>query len=253
MCHNCDGEYKSLGKHWSFDTIECDPPQLSDRQHQIITGMLMGDSYVGRNRSDTPFYEVKMTNKTFIQWLANELKEVVSSYGLREKSSVKKERDGEFAPNSDRLDIYYIRTFTLPELEQYRAWYSTGKKLYSNDLELTPLILKMWFVSDGTINHRDNGRDSIHLCKHKFDSYTEDLLRDLFNERGWDFWRDDNILCFDVETSYEMWDYMGEMPPGMKYKSKNSDSVKPYIYDHVSIDTQSPYDIPSNQHRMAVG
>jgi len=123
--------------------------ELSDRQHQILKGTLMGDGCVVRRSSENrnPQYRISMKNEEFIRWLHDELQPLSSSV---------KRRKGEYADTLEN-EQYILTTYSHPVLKEYADWYKTGQKRWPTGEGFTPLELKMLYITDGSpVKHPDN-------------------------------------------------------------------------------------------------
>jgi hypothetical protein len=126
---------------------------------------------------------------------------------------------------SNYKDQYKIQTISHPELEQFEAWYKSGKKVWPKEIQLTPTVLKYWYVSDGSFNN--NGSRfyvSLHCSnerknKQKVEGYFTDV--GLRPSRWWENKVEETHqaeLIFNKEESKEFFDYIGNPLPGFEYK-----------------------------------
>lgn len=220
VCHSCGGEFKGVGQHWAKST--CPYPEPTERQHEIITGVLMGDGYIYMNDGENPYLSVQMTNEEFLKWLYDEL-DPLSRYFKHEQTAKEKaeqnRRNGysDDAREEDYNDVYGFSTRCLPALKKYAAWYETGQKRFPDDLELTPLVLKMWYVCDGTKYTQENTRPVIEIgCTNERDRV--EYVKGLFSSLDVSPRFDDSVVRFRVDDSEKLWKYMGDSVPGFEYK-----------------------------------
>lgn len=228
-CPKCEETFSYVGNHWRYN--DSHRPTLSQHQREIITGLLMGDGSLD-SRSGNPILTVEMTNKQYLEQI--DQKFGVLSTGVKHKCSA--ERAAERAKDSpsgfkvsgnpDNYNAKYrLRTRSLPELSEW-DWYDSGSKVWPEDIELTPTVLKHWYAGDGSINNNGH-RFYIELhCtneadnKEKVESYFSDI--DIEISR----WRDDGedsehrrcAAIFNKQRSKQLLDYMGEPPSGFGYK-----------------------------------
>lgn len=201
-CHNCGGEYKSIGAHYSLS--DCPHPEFTKRQREIIEGMMLGDGWINHhNDSGNPFFAVGMVNKEFLVYLQDEL--YPHSTGLKE------------ATGSDisKQQYYKVRTRRNPKLEQYADWYSTGE-FKAKQVDMTPLTLKMWYVSDGFAESR--GVLPTIRITNKMDGDRERFFGKLFESLPVTPKISPSDIRFGVEDSEFLFEYMGEAPPGFEHK-----------------------------------
>lgn len=207
-CPNCENEYERLGHHWSMSS-DCGEPELTDRQHEVLTGLLLGDANVSESDNRKPHFQIMMKSGEFVEWISDEL-------GVFATKISEVEGTGYGEGN-----IYYqMRTRRADVFSQYNDWYGDNGKIFPDDIELTPLILKVWYCCDGdmSVDDRWNTKHYARISskneadnKRKVNSYFTDL----------DFqpnWNDGCRFTFGREGSHEFWQYIGEPLPGFEYK-----------------------------------
>lgn len=60
--------------------------------------------------------------------------------------------------NREGSITHKFRTMNNPSLTNiYNRWYPEGKKIIPKDLELTPLVIKHWFLGDGSLRQHSGG------------------------------------------------------------------------------------------------
>lgn len=194
-CADCGGKFEHLGKHTSQSS--CNLPSLTDRQKEIVTGVLMGDGTITEGSNNCEF-AVGMVTEDFIYWLQEQLSPFSSNVMVKE---------------TENKDIYRLTTTPHKEFTELRSWYDSGQKKFPNKLELTPLILKMWYVTDGG---RSNGYPRItSINESDRPNYLLSLFDGLPFGVTWDGTKDIQINSNDVDSFYN---YIGEPVPGFKYK-----------------------------------
>jgi hypothetical protein len=208
LCPTCGKEFESLGTHFRYHDHR---PEITDKQHEIITGLLMGDGSLGyRNRGNSnSFLSVKMRNEEFIDHL-------IELFDPLSRNKVIDPLNG--------TDYYKFETRSHPELNEYREWYQPDKVW--PEIEVTPTVLKYLYVSDGTYD-TDYSHDRIMIAAAKEGSESEKVER-MFEQSGYPVSRtyhyeregrsDDYQLWFDVPTTKKMFKDMGDAPPGFEYK-----------------------------------
>lgn len=144
---------------------------LTERQHAIVVGALLGDACLGTNWSNTN-YRFQVTRsarqKEYIQWQYGELAPFILT-----------------PPRwYERTRSYTIRTISHPEFSRLRAeYYPQGKKTLPENLEkymVNGLMLASWFMDDGNAIIRGGTFTGYHLNTQSF-SYIENvLLAELF-------------------------------------------------------------------------
>lgn len=204
-CPSCGNEYVSLGGHLAKGS-SCDYPEPTERQDSIIRGMLLGDGWINHHHdSANPYFAVGMTNREFLNWLNSEMQPFTT--GVKD------------ATGSDwsQRDYYKIRTIRAPGFERYLEWYPDGE--YQRvDVDPDPLLLKMWYVSDGTLDQRDGRSPYITISTHQDgdrEAYFEMLFSDIDTYPSRDNGKN---IGFTVEGTKTFFEYIGDAPPGFEHK-----------------------------------
>lgn len=199
QCHSCGGLYRQLGKHVSQHK-DCSYPKISDDNKEMFKGLLMGDGCIG-NRDGVPYFVVSFSgNERAIDH-------------IKQKVNIPCRKDVRETEDENHRTIYVCRTLAHTWFSELSSWYSSGEKRYPNSIQLTPTVLKMWYVTDGGFN--TNPRIT---CWNE--SSRKEMIIEKFNDIGIDAnWRQSNktvsIVGEDVEYFFE---YMGEPLPGFEYK-----------------------------------
>ena len=68
-CSVCSDEFINMGQHWS--STQCEYPELSDKQEDMLRGMLMSDGTVqfGENNN----LKITLTEEKFLEWYFDKL------------------------------------------------------------------------------------------------------------------------------------------------------------------------------------
>lgn len=212
-CPTCGEDYKSIAHHWRGGT--CDFPELSNRQREIIMGMLMGDASIDRSPT-TPRFQVHMTTSACLEWLDRELGPLTSGVKIHYTAEENTERCQPFTEGAECKASYYLRTCSHPAFEEFAGWYGAGGKQFPEDLTLTPLMAKCWYVCDGTLNTNASVPRpriaSINECER------EEYLLGLFEEQGFSPSFNYPQIEFPTKGAAEFLDWMGDPIPGFEYK-----------------------------------
>jgi len=233
-CGNCGEEFGQLGKHWAYST-SCSHPKLSKKQKEVVTGLLMSDGTVSTNPNDksNPRLQCKMINKKFLEYID---KEIFPKLGLgvkktrTAKESLKDLEERRFRTTGDLEnynDIYSWQTRRLPDFRIFYDWYSSGEKIFPEDIKLTSKVLKYWYVGDGSYNKK-NGKRHIQIAMSN-ERENKDKIETYFKEAGLpepNSWNenkreDGSLRCsavWNVSESKELLNYMGEPIKGFGYK-----------------------------------
>lgn len=185
----------------------------------------MGDGCIEERPSGSILY-VGMINKPFLEWLDGIFG--ILSTGVRKRTTAEKSaenaRKSGFRPDAkevDYHDVYSLRTRTLPELNEFRSWYSSGEKKFPK-LDLDNEIVKMWYCTDGGIAVSEHGRGSAQIrCRNESDRIRN--IKSSFEDVGFSptITNSKTRLHFSVEETEKLLNWMGSPPPGFTYKWQN--------------------------------
>ncbi len=218
-CHVCGNSFTYLGNHWKGEN-KCSYPNLTDRQYQITTGLLLGDANCSRSGTN-PHIDVKNTNRKFLEWVNEEYGIISNGISLsRTAEDSARSLQNTISPNTVAEgcnDVYRLTTRSHPEFEEFREWYETGEKRFPEDLILTPLIVKVWYVCDGSLwmNEGCTGRVSISSVN---ESDRCEFLIQLFENKGFSPTYTGDHIFFGTDESFDILHWMGEPIPGFEYK-----------------------------------
>jgi len=231
ICQQCGNGYQRIGGHWSHPNSSCSHPNFTDHQKEIITGLLMGDGTIG-TANKNPHIRAKMISPNYLEYIADEfgvLGSEVSLY-MTAAESAKHNSDNGCSPNAkaeNYSDVYGWCSMSHPELQEFADWYSSGKKVWPADIQLTSTVLKHWYCGDGSWNNGgSHNRITIAMANEVNNTEKVDqMFRNVglpapsnyaISER-----EDGSKTCiaqFTVEQSQELWEYMGEPLPDFEYK-----------------------------------
>jgi hypothetical protein len=228
VCPKCGNEYKHIGQHWHFSPSH--RPEITSKQHEIITGLLMGDgscSVKGKN----PHIKIDSITEEYLREIETVFGPLSNGVNLHTTGDEQYGMigDGGFdgAKKENFNDQYRFSTSSHPEFKQYRDWYSSGKKVWPDNIELTPTVLKHWYCGDGSMKKSGTSRGfTISLANErknrgKVSSYFTDV--DLPEPNRWRVSerKDGSLKCdaeWNVKESKLLWDYIGKPPSGFEYK-----------------------------------
>lgn len=225
ICHDCDHRYDRISAHWSASD-NCEYPKLTERQHNIIRGLLMGDGCASyQEAKKNPNIRVGCIVPEYLELLSQEFGILGNGVFLDKTGDEKaaENRESGWRPDArgeDYSDQYVFTTMSTPDMWQYRQWYATGTKVWPDDLELSPETLTHWFVGDGN-NQFDY--PSIRLSMNN-ERENLDKVESYFERAGLptpDRWGITDEACnavWNKESSEELFEYMEEPVVGYEYK-----------------------------------
>jgi len=220
-CHECGNEYKSLAGHWAKS--DCSYPRISEHQQEVCTGLMMGDGTICRG-NHRPYISVSMVTKDYLQYLSDEVFPKISN-GVRLRATAKElakvSRESGFhedAKEENYSDQYQWYSMSHPDLRRYEEWYSTGEKVFPEDINLTPAVLKQWFCGDGNLKRGKTPRIAMYNEREN-----RKKIESMFHEMGLtDFcWVESNkslVIQFNREDAERFFEYIGKPLPGFEYR-----------------------------------
>ena len=115
---------------------------LSNVAKEFIYGELLGDGHLDNNpHSSSINYSTK--HKKYLVWLSKQL----DNFGIIQSGKINKRTNGVFKGNSFRYrSKYYVE---LKNIRKY--FYPYNIKIVPEDLQLTPLMVKQWYIGDGSL------------------------------------------------------------------------------------------------------
>lgn len=219
-CPICADDYTNLGLHWQQS--ECGYPSLSTEQREIVMGLLMGDGTMDRGGRH-PRLTVEMTNQAFLEWVDGRLDWLSTGVAehLTAEEKVEKAKDDPHINviNEDNYnDTYRLRTRSHKELGEFAEWYDSGHKTFPDDLTLTPMVTKMWYVCDGSLClSQTSVNPSIYIYSTN-ESEEGNKIEQYFEGVGFEAKVSGESIYFGVDDTAEMLEWMGEVPSGFEYK-----------------------------------
>jgi len=219
-CPNCGNEYQRIGTHFGAKSTPCDYPDLTERQSEIITGLLMGDGSITGTSSSSgsnPYLQTQMVSKEFLDWVDDELG--IYSNGCSLQNTAKEQADRN---NSDGeyQDVYGLNTMRAPVFEQWASWYDTGEKRFP-EINLTPTIAGVWYVCDGWKNKQISGGRPIACIGAANEYERRERIVKSFEENGFNGSWIRRSIRLTADSSEEFWEW-AEQPPGFEYKWPNN-------------------------------
>jgi len=199
---------------------------MSERQRDVVTGVLMSDGHINRRKNRLPRLKVVTINREYLEYL-DDIFDVFSTSNISCYRTAQQSKDSTSLKRfegSNYSDQYTWTSRSLPELKEWAKWYSSGTKVWPDDIELTPTVLKHLHAGDGSL-HKENRVVTIYLSnekdnKDKVNSYFKNanLPEPIWEEQKR---RDGSIsarIRWNKSESEELLEYMGEPVKGHEYK-----------------------------------
>jgi len=225
VCNQCAEEFERIANHWNQSN--CSHPEITNQQKEIVTGLLMGDGCLPSRGSRNPKIRASMTSPNYLKYLDRGFGIFGNGVKMEKtaKESALENRRSGFRPNAKEenySDVYLWYSMNHPELQEFESWYSSGEKVWPEDIELTPTVLKHWYLGDGHWNNGStNNNISIAMTN---ESENTSKVSEMFKRAGlpspsnYCFSSNNCQAQFTVDQSNELWEFMGEPLPDFEYK-----------------------------------
>lgn len=230
QCHNCGAERDRIAQHWSMSST-CEAPELTEKQKEIINGLMLGDGSVVRPTAN-PRLQVNSRKESFLEFIHGEFGVFSATRPRLVKSAeelAQADRESGFHPEAEAENYgnkYGWESICSKRFEPWREWYETGKKVWPNDIDLTPLTMSVWYASDASFNpNHGKGRAKIDTANEK-DS--REKVLSYFNgisveTPAWDSYEDHSRIRFSAEGTQQLLEYMDTVIPGYEHKWMNNE------------------------------
>jgi hypothetical protein len=167
-----------------------------------------------------------MTSRDFLDYLDDELGTLSKGVYLARSAAEQVEtarqnqRDGidgfDVVNPGEYSDPYGLRSCSHPELNDFRRWYNGSEKRFPPDLELTPVVTKMWYACDGHLAVED-GANPRAMFKTTNEADRSGFLCSLFDAAGFDVGFSRHAVQIPHDETVRLIEWMGEPPPGFGY------------------------------------
>ena len=216
------------------DAVIHNSVEISQELREIIDGALLGDWYVGQTSPIAASLQSSGKYQQFMVWFAS----LVSSLGL-EMSNV-----SHFICTSfeyGEYDSYACCSKSYPELLSIRnTWYPNGKKIVPQDLVMTPTMALHWFIGDGCLSCRGDGRPRIVLNTQGFTNGDIDRLVGMLVDNRIKAKRHvaNRVIYIGTKASPAFLDYIGPCPPevyniyGYKFDLSRRGTIEEWRKEH---------------------
>lgn len=140
---------------------------LSNELREIILGNLLGDGCIRKGKSNIRnSYSHVDKNLEYILWLESKFND--SGIETYHNQSKQKSR------------CFYFQTNTYDVFSEFRnMFYKNDKRITPKNIELTPIILRQWFISDGTASKQ---LERVFIAKYSTDDNLLSQLKYLFGD-----------------------------------------------------------------------
>lgn len=176
---------------------------------EIFQGLLMGDACI--ETGGKGHLALSLANEEFLNWLDGELGSLSNgvSIHMKPKNVNKRRSENEI---KTRKTIYRLRTPNRDRFKNMRdRWYQDGKKVFPEDLNLTPTKAKYWYICDGSTRCICSENES-HRPEYLLSLFEPTPITPKWTESG------GSRVYFEGDEYYKFLDWIGESTPGFEYK-----------------------------------
>jgi hypothetical protein len=142
---------------------------LSKSQREILIGSLLGDAHLEKQSTKIARLKIEhaIAQKDYVMWKYSQWKDwVLTPPQIKQKSN----RNGSISTN------IWFNTISHEELNRFWEMFYDGKrKIVPANLILTPLVLAVWFMDDGSRKSRECR--GLYLNTQSYWSVEVDMLR----------------------------------------------------------------------------
>lgn len=182
--------------------------KLSKKAINWINGELLGDGSLNKLSSYSARFTYTSKYLEYIKYVST----ILESFGIKQVGRINKYYHR-------KLDCYtysYASHSYVDLLHLYKKWYPGDKKMIPKDLELTPLVIRQWYIGDGFLKNRmqKNIKPHIILYADGFTVSNIQLIIEKLTKLGFKVtrWLSRNVICFSVHSIKDFFDYIGECP-----------------------------------------
>lgn len=188
---------------------------LTDTLKQFLQGELLGDGNL-RTNNFSASYRHASKYKDYVIWLSGFL----NKFGVSQAGNIKPIKK---QINNKIFTTYYYNSLNYEEFKiLYDSFYENKVKHIPVSLNLTPLVVRQWYIGDGSLTIRKFGNPYISIATYGFSTTDIELIIKKFKEinlmakkrkagkrkNG----QQRYIIAFPVSETNSFFKYIGECP-----------------------------------------
>lgn len=192
---------------------------LTQEAMEFLAGHIMGDGNL-TNTGRSSYFTLSSKYPEYTQYVKDQLE----SFGFKCSEIYNNSHTNRVSVNGYKSKpIYTVRTRAYSELEELRKkWYPDGKKKWPADLKISPILMREYFMDDGSKGHTPTGRRSIY-CTFSLPSRSQEeamMIVSQLEEAGIKAtYRKSDSVAVSVYSTLDFYKYMGDCPcSAMAYK-----------------------------------
>lgn len=128
---------------------------LSSEAIEFLNGEMLGDGSIQSQSHSSAYFSYGSQHKEYIEWLQSQLE----IYGIQCGALYSR------IHKTSKHILYFYQSKYYGELLSWRKkWYPNGKKIVPEDIELTPLTCRQWYIGDGYLANKKHAGIRIATC-----------------------------------------------------------------------------------------
>ena len=178
---------------------------LTQELRDFIYGELLGDGYIGQRSQWAAHIQCVSKYLEYVRWID----QFLVCHGVQRSGSIYKDNN---ITGFGRVYRYESRRYAeLLEIRQ--LFYPEGKKIIP-DIEFSPLVLRQWYLGDGSLTRCENWREFIILCTCGFLKFDVLLAVEKLRKIGFKttYQPSSNVISISSHSTLDFLDYIGKCP-----------------------------------------
>jgi len=192
--------------------------------YDFIIGELLGDGCIYKISEFSAVYTHVSKYREYVEWLVS----IFGNYGIEIMGDKIYRKDGIFVSSNKPYVSYSITTRSYRKfLEIYKYMYNDICKYIPPTVEFSPLVVRQWYIGDGSLTKQIGGRNRfVTIATNGFSKTDINILIDKFKEIGLKVTRvkagfnSKGVECFIINISthdtQKFFDYIGPCPIEIK-------------------------------------
>ncbi len=198
---------------------------LTQDAKDFIYGELLGDMHMRSQGGKSAHIQYASKYRDYVEWLSATLK----GYGVEQVGKIRAYKHS-YNDKCPIREYYYYSSLTYYDLYAIlRMFYPNGKKIIPENLNLSPLVLRQWYIGDGTVGRArqtPGTRDFIVLNTQGFNPLDVQMVTMKINDIGIRvaYQPANNVIAIKGCSVVDFLDYIGPCPIGCyayKWATKN--------------------------------
>jgi len=190
--------------------------RLTNELLEFLNGELLGDGHLYANMNKDRMVSVKYIHgtkhKKYLEWLSKKF----SKFGL-DQSGIIYERISKLYDNYYKSYKYTTKSY-VELIELKKMWYPNGKKVIPEDLKLTPITVRQWYIGDGCLVKPKKGNPWIQLSTDGYLYNDVDILVDKLSKININATHriSNNRIAISTHSVEQFFKYIGDCPREIK-------------------------------------